>query len=232
MVSGVCFRDETLAQWVCHSGPPHGLCYPPHSPCSFGNFQGWWYWVCVWKLSYARVLKKKFKNSGLFQVMGVYSVWVLSLTFAVLQMCVCVECGHTCEDIATPCCFMVQQVCGGPLLAAKNGPPDQFWLLNLVLLGPLLAMGDHFWQPKVVRGDIFSSWNWSGGPLLGLTNFCVTDLCTLVHKWINEGLRSLWANQNQLLISAWVELMQAENCCNAVLSKFGSVGSVREVILC
>ena len=64
--------------------------------------------------------------------MGVYSVWVLSLTFAVLQMCVCVECGHTCEDIATPCCFYgttgmwrttfgCQKWAPGPVLVAKFG---------------------------------------------------------------------------------------------------------------
>ena len=45
MVSGVCFRDVTLAHWVTHSvggysgpqgRPLRGLGYPPHSLCSFG----------------------------------------------------------------------------------------------------------------------------------------------------------------------------------------------------
>ena len=29
--------------------------------------------------------------------------------------------------------------------------------------------------------------------------------CRLVHKWINEGVESLWANPNPLLVSARVE---------------------------
>ena len=52
---------------------------------------------------------------------------------------------------------------GGPLLAAKIGLGwDHFWqggttfgCQNWSGVGPLLARGDHFWQPKVVWGDQF-----------------------------------------------------------------------------
>jgi len=53
-------------------------------------------------------------------------------------------------------------------------PLNQFWLLNSVPLGPLLARQDQFWQPKAVRGDLFGSHNQSRGPLLGQTDFHVT----------------------------------------------------------
>ena len=53
-------------------------------------------------------------------------------------------------------------------------PMNQFWLLNSVPLGPLLARQDQFWQPKAVRGDLFGSHNQSGGPLLGQTDFHMT----------------------------------------------------------
>jgi len=37
----------------------------------------------------------------------------------------------------------------------KNGPLDQFGLPDLVLLGPQLARGNHFWLPEVVQGNHF-----------------------------------------------------------------------------
>ena len=57
---------------------------------------------------------------------------------------------------------------GRPLSAAKNDPPDQLRLVNLVLLGP---QGDHFWQPKAVRGDCFSAAKISPGPTFGPDQF-------------------------------------------------------------
>ena len=47
-------------------------------------------------VGYARGLQKILP--GILSVMGIFSVcWFSwSLSFAVLQMCVCVECGHTC----------------------------------------------------------------------------------------------------------------------------------------
>ena len=44
--------------------------------------------------------KKRKKPSRFSQVMGyIQFLWVLSLSFAVLQMCVCVEHGHTCASL-------------------------------------------------------------------------------------------------------------------------------------
>ena len=45
------------------------------------------------------------------------------------------------------------------------GPPDRFWLMYLVLLGPVLVRWDHFWQPKVVQGDHF----WQSKSVRGTT---------------------------------------------------------------
>ena len=58
---------------------------------------------------------------------------------------------------------------------SQNVTPDQFWGPNLVLLGVVLARGDHFWHPNVVSGDHFWRLKLSVRPLLDRANFCMTD---------------------------------------------------------
>lgn len=41
----------------------------------------------------------------------------------------------------------------GPFLAAKIGPPNQFWLpdMSQLAVGPVLAGWNHFWQPDIAK---------------------------------------------------------------------------------
>ena len=63
-------------------------------------------------------------------------------------------------------------------MVAKFGPTRTSFGKMRPFLANKHGRENHFWQPNVVGGTIFGNQNWCGGPLLGRTNFHVTDLAT------------------------------------------------------
>ena len=56
------------------------------------------------------------------------------------------------------------------------------WVANLVLLGLLLAKGDHFW------GTIFSSQKWSGGPTISAFYYYVMRAVEAGPVWVANSI--------------------------------------------